>query len=219
MKEEKTYYHRHLPHYQPNYATYHIVFRLAGSLPANVVEELKTKKEHSRKRVDKIDEGIKELQSSSNGWSYFEKYEEFINRASTGPKWLNQLEVANVVKDAIHYRDKNEYDLFAYCIMTNHVHMIIELISSDDNNGRDGVSTYMVTKIVGSLKKHTALVANKILKRSGAFWQHESYDHVIRNGEELEKTIWYILNNPVKAGFVSEWNQWQWSYVKAELIL
>ncbi len=54
--------------------------------------------------------------------------------------------------------------------------------------------------------------ANKILNRKGAFWQHESYDHVVRDGNELERIINYVLHNPVRAGLVSSRDQWKWSY-------
>ena len=38
----------------------------------------------------------------------------------------------------------------------------------------------------------------------GSFWQDESYDHVIRDDNELEILIRYVIENPVKAGFVSQ---------------
>lgn len=59
--------------------------------------------------------------------------------------------------------------------------------------------------------------ANLILNRTGAFWQNESYDHVIRDNEELRFTVYYILQNPVKAGFVKNWKEWTWSYCKPEI--
>ena len=71
---------------------------------------------------------------------------------------------------------------------------------------------------MGSLKKHTALEANKVLHRTGAFWQHESYDHVIRDSKELERMIWYVLYNPVKAGLTDSWEKWRWTYCKEGLV-
>lgn len=47
-------------------------------------------------------------------------------------------------------------------------------------------------------------------------WQHESFDRVIRDAEELESTIRYVLNNPVKAGLVDEWQDWPFSYCKSK---
>ncbi len=46
----------------------------------------------------------------------------------------------------------------------------------------------------------------------------ESYDHVIRTADELERTIQYVLNNPVKAGLVASWEEWPWSYIKPGLL-
>ena len=57
-----------------------------------------------------------------------------------------------------------------------------------------------------SLKRHTARQSNLILSREGPFWQDESYDHVVRDGPEFLRTIEYILENPVKAGLVSNWD-------------
>ena len=61
---------------------------------------------------------------------------------------------------------------------------------SDDDNSRNAIPTY---KILQSLKRHTARQANKLLRRSGTFWQDESYDHVVRDENELERIIWYVL--------------------------
>ncbi|MCZ6774849.1 MAG: hypothetical protein O7D34_00150 [Ignavibacteria bacterium] len=84
--------------------------------------------------------------------------------------------------------------------------------------GRDGVSTYTLTPIIESLKKFTALQANRLLGRTGPFWQHESYDHVIRDTDELERTISYVTNNPVAAGLIQSWQQWPRTYCEPNLL-
>ena len=76
---------------------------------------------------------------------------------------------------------------------------------------RSGTSLYTLLQ---SLKARTAREANKILHQKGSFWQHESYDHVVRNGKELERIVNYVLYNPVRAGMVSSWEQWKWSYCR-----
>ena len=57
-----------------------------------------------------------------------------------------------------------------------------------------------LTSIMHSLKSYTANKANRIIGRRGRFWQHESYDHWVRDLEELERIINYICRNPVEAG-------------------
>jgi REP element-mobilizing transposase RayT len=229
LEDAKTYYRRHLPHYQPEFATFHVVIRLAGSLPIYVIEELRQEQEQLKRKSNEVrDMDLQRKQSVQLCKLYFERFNALLDSASSGPEWLKEPEVGSIVKEAIHHRDGEQYNLLAYCIMPNHVHMLFELLSCNvsqlaestfNKDGRDSVSTYKVTKTMESLKKYTALRANLFLKRSGAFWQHESYDHVIRDDNELENTLWYILFNPVKARFVSEWEQWKWSYCKPELLM
>ena len=50
-----------------------------------------------------------------------------------------------------------------------------------------------------SFKSFTANECNKLLGRTGQFWQDESYDHWVRDDEELQRIIQYVEQNPVKA--------------------
>ncbi|MGD1045877.1 MAG: transposase [Bacteroidota bacterium] len=228
MENAETYYRRHLPHYQPEYATFHVVFRLAGSLPSYVIEELRQEQEQLKSQTNEVRNiHIERGQSLRLCKLYFEQFNTLSDNASSGPTWLKVPEVAMIVKEAIDYRDDNVFNIMSYCIMPNHVHMLFEPISCNvsrlaesinKKDGRDSVSTYKITKITESLKKYTALRVNRILQKSGPFWQHESYDQVIRDDDELENTLWYILFNPVKAGLVDDWTKWKWSYCKPELM-
>lgn len=122
--------------------------------------------------------------------------------------WLRNPQVADLVAAAIHFRDAKVYDLLTFCIMPNHVHMLISVERSD-------ASLY---RILQSLKSYTARESNALIGRSGAFWHHESYDHVVRDEAELERTVWYILDNPVKAGLCKHWRDWKWTFVKDGLV-
>lgn len=61
-----------------------------------------------------------------------------------------------------------------------------------------------------SLKSFTAHEANRVLKRTGPFWQHESYDHWVRDDEELERIVAYINANAVKAGLADRPWEFLW---------
>ncbi|MGO9482427.1 MAG: transposase [Candidatus Kryptoniota bacterium] len=218
MTEPRIYYRRHLPHWQPPDATYHVTFRLDGSLPKHAIEELRDEREEMQKQAGTLNEHReRDRKLSGIQRAIFEKYEALLDGNSTGPHWLKDQAIAEVVREAIHHRDQVVYDLLSYTIMPNHVHIIFTICK----DRQDSVPTnrpYVLTQILESLKKHTALECNKILHRTGAFWQHESYDHVIRNAKELEQTIWYVINNPVKAGFAKSWEEWPWSYLKPGLM-
>jgi putative transposase len=140
---------------------------------------------------------------------YFDNFDTYLSTSKDSPMWLKNEKIADIVKEALHYRDNKFYDLLCYCIMPNYVHLVFKpLINTNSIVGRPDWSTYGVTYILQKIKWNTALKANRVLNRSGAFWQHESYDHLVRNNDELPGIVDYILNNPVKAGFVDEWTEW-----------
>jgi hypothetical protein len=97
----------------------------------------------------------------------------------------------------------NRYALHAYVIMANHAHILIS-------------PKVDPPKIMHSLKGFTAHEANRILGRTGSFWQRESYDHYVRDRKEFDKIVAYIENNPVKAGVVSAPEQFMWSSAHAK---
>ena len=199
-----SYYRRNLPHWQPSGGEYFITFMLNNSLPAHVIRQIKENRKLLRQDPDLEGSQLRKKIMRR----IFKKYEHHLENEHYGNHWLKQSKIARMVGEAIAYRDKSKYDLYAYCIMSNHVHMVFRLLK----NGSE--DEYPVTKILQSLKRFTAGKGNELLDRSGQFWHHESYDRVIRDQDELESTIKYVLNNPVKAGLVDEWQDWLYSYCK-----
>lgn len=108
----------------------------------------------------------------------------------------------------MRFFDGQRYELLAYCIMPNHVHVVLTPLL------KIAGSYYSLAGIMHSIKGFTARRANQLMGRSGAFWLHESYDHCMRDEAELHRIITYVANNPVKAGLVAEWQAWPWTYVR-----
>jgi REP element-mobilizing transposase RayT len=100
--------------------------------------------------------------------------------------------------------------------MPNHVHLVFRLLALNKDKSEDD---FPVTTLLQSLKHYTAFESNKILDRSGQFWQHESFDHVVRNNEELENTIKYVIYNPVKARLAKNWEDWPYTYCKPKFAI
>ncbi len=215
MNQRHEYYHRHLPHWQPTGATFFVTFRLKGALPLEVIQALKEEREREKKDITKLPEGERIKQNYLDERRYFGKWDNYLDKAEFGPRWLSQPEIAEIVKEALHYRDGREYDLFAFCIMSNHVHVVFKPLESKSECHSDLHTP--LNKIMQSLKRHTARKSNIVLGREGAFWQDESYDHVIRDNGEFERIINYVLENPVKAGLVSKWEDWSWTFCKSDL--
>jgi len=197
--ENKIFYERNLPHYQEPGATLFITFRLADSIPYEVKsrlnDELLLRKELLEK--NKSAEQVKDLRQQYQK-EIFGRWDKELDFSQKGPLWLRIAPVAELVCNAIHYRDGKEYTLDAYCIMPNHVHIVCTPLTI--NNEPKYIST-----IMHSLKGYTARKANLVLGRTGCFWQHESYDHLVRNPEDYYRIVDYVLNNPAKAGLPKKW--------------
>ncbi len=230
-----------MPHFQPLGYTYFVTFRLANSLPAHVVSELMDEHETEIKKMAVIDNKKEKAEKYSEAQlNYFEKFDSLLDKYNSSENWLKRNEIAKVVFDAIMFYDKKKYDLIAFTVMPNHVHVVFKPIdkpevvetefrptivgrnsvssfaSDGENIEESNSSTYIVTKILQDLKKYTARECNKLLGRAGAFWQHESYDHVVRNEDELQRIVEYVLNNPAKAGLCDANENWKWNYFNPE---
>jgi putative transposase len=221
MNQHREYYHRHLPHWQPTGAVFFITFRLKGTLPYEMIKAFQEERKREKIEAGKLPQEQSGKQNYLDERSYFAKLDNLLDKAQFGPSWLSKPEIAEIVKEALMYRNGKVFNLYAFCIMSNHVHVIFEPLEQKSDWQSDlqmEPDVLPLHKIMQSLKRHTARQANIILGREGAFWQDESYDHVIRDSDEFLRIINYVLENPVKAGLVSRWEDWKWTYCKPDII-
>jgi REP element-mobilizing transposase RayT len=172
------YYERHLPHWQPEGAALFITWRLHGSLPREV-----------------------NFLGHRTAGREFASIDCELARAATGPRWLADERVAQSVLNVLEYgeRELHLYELRAWVLMVNHVHILID-------------ATESLRRITQSVKNYSARRANAVLGRTGQpFWHHESYDHWVRNPDEMERIVRYIEGNPVAAGLVQRSEDFRWS--------
>ena len=195
------FYERKLPHWQPIAASFFVTTRLYNSIPMPVLKQLREQKKELLAKANAT--GDKE-QIYHTQKKLFALYDNALDFNPNGPYYLAQSEIAEIIKESFEHRDGKEFTLWAYTIMSNHIHF---LITTYDTN------THYLWKIVQNLKKYTAREANKILGRTGnPFWEEEYYDHIVRNDAEFHRIERYIMMNPVKAGLIEKPEDWAWSY-------
>jgi REP-associated tyrosine transposase len=252
---------RNLPHWYVPGAEHFVTFRLAGTIPRHILDELKQRGAQWLKQRPPA--GITGLE-----WRHrvhkrlFAAYDDYLD-LNRDIAWLADARLAALVRSSLWHLHGKMYDLHAYCIMPNHVHVLfrpydadvgqasplarsdrstigltpgtsgdverrtsgdVERRTSEDVERRtseDACATEWqvgeradrgspLSSIMHSLKGFTAHRANKILRRKGQFWQHESYNHWVRDGDELERIVAYINGNPVKAKLAKCIQDWFW---------
>ena len=112
---------------------------------------------------------------------------------------LHKPEVAQLIEDNIRQFAGDRYELRAWVIMPNHVHVLFK------------VGAVSMSETVGAWKKHTGRLANRLLGISGSFWAKDYFDVYMRNPEQERNTICYIENNPTKSKLVLDPKEWPWS--------
>ena len=205
-----------LPHIQPLCATFFLTFRLHGSLPKSFITEIKEKQEAKINALKtlKPPNFIEQIRIEQK--RYFQLYDKALEQVNDGPTWLSQAKIAKVVVKQLEKYDGQWYDLLAYCIMSNHVHILIDTriqLSTSPEEYEVSLKNYkQVDKIMQRIKGASARYSNLLLNRTGTTFWHR--DYYARNLKEINRIIAYILNNPVKAGIVNNWQDYAFNYLK-----
>lgn len=162
-----------LPHFDADGFTQSVTLRLGDSVPENVIEKWRQMLAHES------EEDAKRILN--------ERIDRYADQGY-GKCQLRLQKVAQEVADHLLEADGISYQLHAWVIMPNHVHLLFTQIKP-----------HTLAEIMHSLKSLTALEINRMLKREGQFWQEDYYDRWIRNAEHYWNAFSYIERNPVKA--------------------
>ena len=187
----------YLPHWTREGAVYAVTFRLGDSLPRPVLESWVMERRNIVLTAEQMKRPLSEDENNRLLELHSERVEDYLD-AGHGTCWLRQPAIAQLVVDALRHFDHQRYRLHAWCVMPNHVHVIVEPLTGQE-----------LPALLHSWKSFTAKAANGLLKRTGEFWQKEYYDHLIRDAEDYAHAMHYLLNNPGKAG-IKNW-PWVWS--------
>ncbi|TDU71470.1 type I restriction enzyme R subunit [Prosthecobacter fusiformis] len=200
-------YHRNLPHWRLAGAIYFVTFRLADSIPASVVmrwqqEEavwLQSQGIHQDWRHQDKERFVMALRqiplSERQGFERKQTRKFFVELDQChGLCVLKEARAAQSVADALHFFHGQRLWLGDFVIMPNHVHVMVQMFEGCP-----------LEEWLYSVKRFSArqLLKEQFLKtspvtRAGHLWQTESFDRIIRNRDELNRTRDYIQKNPAK---------------------
>ena len=189
----------HLPHWHQDGSTYAVTFRLHDSLPQSVIHTYRREKESLQKQLNQ-DPDSPELQAKLD--ELYRKHIETALDQGHGDAHMKDPAIAKIVADSITHFDGERYQLAAWCIMSNHVHLLIQPLGE-----------HTLPSILQGLKTFSAREANKALSREGTFWKKESYDHLLRDEADFWNQLIYIKDNPTKIGLTD----YKWVYTHPDI--
>jgi len=184
----------YLPHWTKEGSTYFITFRLADSLPQSALAKIKTEQQHMEKPAKKQKPRLSAIEQKNIATRLSARIDKFLDRGA-GACYLSNSQVAVTTREALFHFDGVRYRLLAWCIMPNHVHLLLKPLSG-----------WSLADILHSIKSYSAKKANRLLGRRGPFWQQEYYDHIIRDEKEYNRLLKYISENPIRSGL----EDWPW---------
>ncbi len=171
-----------LPHWRQEGVTYFVTFRLADSLPAAKC------KLWLRERAAWLAAHPKPWDNRSREAyhrQFTARFEKWLD-AGYGSCVLAREDLRAIVAGAMRHFDGDRYWLDAWIVMPNHVHAVLAPCAG-----------YDLSDVLQGWKSYTSHKVVKLLPAwQGAFWQKESFDHIVRSAEHLDKFRAYIAGNP-----------------------
>jgi REP element-mobilizing transposase RayT len=188
----------HLPHWESPTATYIVTFRLADSLPQEALGRILFARKDIPSTAAQMGRKLSEPERKRLIKLHTRRIEKYLDDG-VGACFLGNDAVAKVVADSLRQFHGTRYQLFAWCVMPNHVHVVFQTLVGNT-----------LPRILHSWKSFSAKQANLMLHRSAEFWQREYYDRLIRDASEFSRAVQYVVDNSKRAGL----KDWPWVWPK-----
>jgi REP element-mobilizing transposase RayT len=180
--------------------TYFVTFRQFGSLPQEVLLRFKQEREAILQHAMAAKRPLTWHEQEELFRWYSNRVDKYLDEAH-GVCYLRDSALAGLVAGAIAFFDGQRYELRAWVVMPNHAHVVVW--------PKPG---HTLSDILHTWKSFTSHKINKRLPQKFVpFWQSESYEHLVRDDEDLHRCRLYTLMNPVNAGLCARFEDWPWS--------
>ena len=191
-----------LPHIKREGGAYFITFRLAGTLPKDILLKFKAEREAIVQKALAAKHPLTWHEQEELFRWYSSRVDKYLD-AGDGDCWMRLPQVAEIVASAIQYHAGERFELYEWCVMPNHVHAVLRPLQD-----------WTLSSILKGWKGYSGRKANAFLKRTGMrFWQKESFDHLVRDDADMERCCGYTAMNPVNAGLCKRPENWKWSSI------
>lgn len=203
------------PHFQHFGDVFSVTIAAHDAVPQQLLDRAIARRKQVLLQIEADSLPNKSLRKAEIQEKYFLYLEKLLHakRAQEHP-FLNTL-AAQAVVDRIWKYDQTYYEVLAYTVMSNHVHLQLDF-SIQCPVDWDGVSIIEgyrnLAQVIGQIKGGAASDVNKALGRSGKLWRPGYYDRYMRDNCHIGTAFWYILQNPEKAGLVTDWRDHPFTY-------
>jgi REP element-mobilizing transposase RayT len=188
-----------LTHWEQRDATYFVTFRLGDSIPKDVLDQWVGERDEWLKRhpPPRTDAMEKEFYTR-----FPSKIEQWLD-AAYGTCILKSAVVRVHVEETLRCFDGLQYFLYSWVVMPNHAHILFGL--SPENS---------LGKVVGAWKGVSARRINALSNTTGALWQKDYFDRMIRDEAHFWRCAHYMRNNPSKVAVPSS----EYTLFESELV-
>ena len=219
--EKKEFYHHSLPHYQQSGQAYFVTWSLKDAIPPGALVEYTDKLHDLYAQILALNNtngnhivlDTLKLEFNLTRKIYLKAFDDLLHLQKNSKVNLSKDSNRTILVNALTFWEGKRIENYAYCVMSNHVHWVLKVFNTDENG-----NTINLQDILQSVKRFSETVINKIEGLNGPLWQNESYDTAIRDEKHLDQAIDYTINNPVKAGLVTNWYEWKGTrlFIKSE---
>jgi REP element-mobilizing transposase RayT len=218
---EKKEFKRHaVSHFQQPGQAYFITWSLQGAVSPEALADYTKQLSMSHSKIvyascnrlaDSVIRDFK-MQYDQVQTKYTKAYDDLLHMQSKPV--VNLANEANraILFDTLSFWEGKKLKNYAFCIMSNHVHWVFRLLDKDGLG-----NTINLQDILPSVMRFSATAINRVTGFKGSLWGNESLDTTIRDDEHLYNAIKYTLNNPVGAGLVRDWSDWDGTRLFDEL--
>jgi putative transposase len=175
-----------LPHWQQSAATYFVTYRLADSIPKELIDAWRNDRDAWLK--DNPEPWSEETEAEYHA-TFSGEMDRMMDRGH-GSCVLRRKEFQAILEESFSHFDGVKYIIHSRVVMPNHVHLLFTLATD-----------VKLETAVGTWKRFTARKINEALGNDGALWQKDYFDRIVRDWKHFTNVARYIRRNPVKAKF------------------